>query len=123
MRNDWLSTASGWNSTQFLDDVFGPSILPRRISTSAWTVKKTDDGLALSIDVPGVKASDLSVRIVDRELRVRGVRDGTEVSYTWRITSAVDPETCDALLVDGVLTVSFKHAASARARSVSVRTA
>ena len=122
MRNDWLSTAGGWNSTRILDDLFGPSILTRPVMPSAWTVNKTDDGLALSVDMPGVKVADLDVKIVDRVLRVKGVRDGTEMSHAWRLMSAVDPETCDALLEHGVLTVTFKSAASSRSRSIEVRT-
>jgi HSP20 family protein len=68
----------------------------------------------LSLDVPGIKASDLKVNIENQVLTISGNRTVTRENLTsnWRFSrqfaleATVDTSNLTANLVDGVLTVS-----------------
>lgn len=76
----------------------------------------SDHSARLSIDVPGVKAQDMKVEVVDNSLRVSGERKdaGSESKFSKMFT--IDPSLFDvskikANLDNGVLTLTMpKHA-------------
>lgn len=87
-------------------------------------------------EVPGVKAEDLDLSVVGRELTVKGRRaapaapDATyhrrergfgEFSRTVKLPVDVDGDKVEASLVDGVLQISLPKAASAKPRKINVK--
>lgn len=87
-------------------------------------VMVTDDDVTVVMDVPGFKASDIDVELLDDVLTVRGERaypygDATQDGRTWqrlergfgkferslRVPKGLDPDAIEASLSDGVLTL------------------
>jgi HSP20 family molecular chaperone IbpA len=77
-------------------------------------INNSDSKVELSLDVPGIKASDLKVNIENQVLTISGNRTVTRENLTsnWRFSrqfaleATVDTSNLTANLVDGVLTVS-----------------
>lgn len=87
-------------------------------------------------EVPGVKAEDLDLSVVGRELTVKGNRAAPapsdaayhrrergfgEFSRTVKLPVDVDGEKVEASLVDGVLKIALPKAASAKPRKINVK--
>jgi HSP20 family protein len=101
----------------FFNDFFGPTVSPsfalrnNNSSLANHHVHETEDAITVSIDLPGVKASDLQVQVEDKMLRVSGERKtaGTESKFVRSFS--IDPNTVDfdnmkANLEYGVLTLT-----------------
>jgi HSP20 family molecular chaperone IbpA len=100
----------------FFNDFFGPSVTPsfavrNGSSLANHHVHETEEAITVSIDLPGVKASDLQVQVEDKVLRVSGDRKtaGTESKFVRSFS--IDPTTVDfdnmkANLEYGVLTLT-----------------
>ena len=106
------------------DALFYGMSIPRTKShfSSDARVETTESGLSLTVDLPGVKHKDLSVEVVGRDVKVSATVRGEELKYSYRISRDYEPDTLDALLEDGVLTLSFKRARTTDTRRVEVRT-
>jgi HSP20 family protein len=87
-----------------------PSSLP---PTNTY-ITEHEDRVELSIDVPGVKASDLNVNVENRVLTVSGSRtvqfgirsNALKFSRQFALDATVDADRLSANLVDGVLTIT-----------------
>ena len=100
----------------FLNDIFGPTMTPSHAARHGSSqgnhhVHETEDAITVNIDLPGVKASDLQVQLVDKVLRVSGERKiaGTESKFIRSFS--IDPDTVDfenmkANMEFGVLTLT-----------------
>lgn len=86
-----------------------------------YRTEKTETGVNLSIDLPGVKGSDLDVTVEGRTLRVKGIQRGRQISYSYLISKEYDPNTIDASLQDGVLTLSFAKSPELEPKKVTVK--
>jgi HSP20 family protein len=114
-----------------------PSFVP------AADVVVTDDDLTVVMDVPGVKADDLSVELEGDVLTVRGERplptsaqgadDGGRVwqrlergfgqfERAVRVPQGLDPEAVTASMSDGVMTVHIPMPESRKPRRVEIAT-
>jgi HSP20 family protein len=113
-----------------------------RTSRSAWVpaldVRETQDAFEVTVDLPGMEASDVSVGFEDGVLTVSGKRelsseeDGDtyhriERSYgsfarSIRLPHTTDAERIDATFEKGVLTVSVPKAEVAKPRTIEVKT-
>ena len=79
-------------------------------SSAEYSTKQTEDGLELTVDLPGVKVSDLKVESVGNKVSISGKQKGKDFHHTYTLSKAYNPETAKASLEDGVLTLSFaKH--------------
>lgn len=110
-----------FDAFKLIDDLYAAPLDRTSYSTSAYRVEADDDGLNLSIDLPGVKAADLSVQATGREVKVSGKVRGQEFTHYYRVSKEYDPETIDANLEDGVLTLRFNKAASHLPKKVEVK--
>ena len=95
------------------------------------------DGYFVRAELPGVKAEDLEVEVVGRNLTIAGQRtiaiEGDKVCYHRRereggkfsrvlgLPADIDAEKVTARLVNGILTVQVPKAATARPRQISVQ--
>ena len=106
-----------------------PMIRPRS------TVCETGDGrIQVAIEMPGVRQEHLEVRIDGSELRVRGRREDQETFkylvrerrpgdffQAWTLDETIDQSKVDAVLKDGVLTVTLDLKEQVKPRTVKIR--
>ena len=118
-----LKTPDIFDTLRLFDDLYGTSWTTRsKTSTAAaYRTEIVDDGLVLSIDLPGVKSKDLSVQVTGRDVKVSGKHRGEEFKQTYKIAKEYDPETVSATLEDGVLTLSFKKSVGNETKTIEVK--
>ncbi len=108
-------------------------------------IREKEDAYILSALVPGLKAEDLNIQVLEDVLRIQGeYKQGTpqsgsvdkvdEQSYlvrelpsgsftrTLRLPSVIDAEQVEAKIADGVLTLTLPKAESARPKKISIMT-
>lgn len=97
-------------------------------------IREEDEAYILSALVPGLKAEDLNIQVLEDVLRIQGEYKADENEYlvrelpggsftrTLRLPSAIDAEHVEARIVDGVLTLTLPKAESARPRRISIKT-
>jgi HSP20 family protein len=99
----------------------------------------TAEGVMVYMDVPGVQAQDLEVDLDNDVLTIRGERrfpygeEGTERAWrrierafgrferSLRVPRGMDPETIDAMLVDGVLSLKIPRPQTPEPRRVEIK--
>lgn len=104
-----------WDSFRLLD------ASPYASGTSNFDVETTDDGILLTVELPGARLEDLSLTTADREVTVSGKRRGRDFKHTYALAKTYDTSTADATLIDGVLTVKFLKSQAARSRTVTIK--
>lgn len=95
-------------------------------------IREEEDAYILSALVPGLKAEDLNIQVLDDILRIEGEYKADEQDYlvhelpngsftrTLRLPSVIDADHVDAKIADGVLTLTLPKAESARPRKISI---
>ena len=110
-----------------------------REHTLGINVREEADAYVLSALVPGLKSEDLNIQVLEDVLRIEGdyVRSGSvdkqdENEYllrelpsgpftrTLRLPSAIEAESVEAKIADGVLTLKLPKAESARPKKIQV---
>lgn len=101
-------------------------------------IVEREDGLTLMLEMPGVASDDVDVTLEKRVLTIRGeVRPSApetlEPVYTeygegdferaFTLSDDFDPDTIEAVLQNGVLTLTLARAEAARPKKISVRSA
>ena len=101
-------------------------------------VVESESKFMVSLDLPGVDADDVSIELLDGELRVAGVRKIDEVpegsrvledvrkhgdfERMFRFESQLDEDKIDASYENGVLTIVVPKAAKPVARKIEIKT-
>jgi HSP20 family protein len=113
----------------------------RPFSRNAWApaldVSEREDSFEVSVDLPGVKAEDVSVTYEKGTLTVSGKREFSSENkgQTWhriergygafarsiRLPQTADAEKIEAMFDKGVLTVSVPKTEAAKPRSIEVK--
>ena len=87
----------------------------------------------LSALVPGLKAEDLNIQVLDDVLRIEGEYKADENEYlmrelpngpftrTLRLPASIQAEAVEAKIADGVLTLRLPKAESARPKKIQVK--
>ena len=95
-------------------------------------VRDEDDSYVISALVPGLKAEELNIQILDDVVTVEGEFKADENEYlmrelphgsfrrTLRLPASLDPEKAQAKITDGVLTLRLPKAESARPKTIKV---
>jgi HSP20 family protein len=116
-------------------------LMGRAFSRNTWVpaldVRETEDRYELSLDLPGLQASDVSVNFEDGMLTVSGKRDfsSEDSGETWhriersfgtfarsvRLPRAADGDKIGATFDKGVLTVSVPKVEAAKPRTIEVK--
>ena len=85
--------------------------------------QEQDNELIIELLVPGFSMDELSVTTKDNALKIESTKD--EIIYDFRkvvnIPSSYDISTADALLLNGILTISFQKLKSALPNKVKIR--
>jgi HSP20 family protein len=125
---DWL----------FGSDPFIDARLDRVSSVPRFVARRTDEGLEVQADLPGLKREDLKVRVEDGVVHISGERranapEGYKALRTERVHGRferaftlpedVNPEGAEAKLTDGVLTLRFPLRPEKQPKSIDVQVA
>ena len=98
----------------------------------AVNIRDEEDAFVLNALVPGLKADDLTIQVLDDVLRIEGEfpADGSEYLLQelpdgsfrreLRLPSAIDSENVEAKIADGILTLRLPKAESARPRKIKI---
>ncbi len=105
---------------------------PTHDFTLAVDVRDEDDAYVISALVPGLKAEDLNIQILEDAVTVEGEFKADETEYlvrelphgsfrrTLRLPAALDADKAQAKITDGVLTLRLPTAESARPKTIKV---
>ena len=116
MTRRWMAAQDHAESTRFL----------------AANIRDEDDAFVLTAFVPGLKADDLNIQVLDDVLRIEGEFPVDENEYLLqelpsgsfrrelRLPSALDPEKVEAKIADGILTLRLPKAESARPKKIKI---
>ena len=95
-------------------------------------IREEDDAYILSALVPGLKADDLNIQVLEDVLRIEGEYKLNESEYllqelphgsfrrTLRLPTVIDADHVEAKITDGVLTLKLPKAESARPRKINI---
>jgi HSP20 family protein len=102
-------------------------------------IREEEDAYLLSSLVPGLKAEDLNIQVLDDVVRIEGeykhsspVDQADENEYlmrelpsgsftrTLRLPSAIEADSVEAKIADGILTLKLPKAESARPKKIQV---
>jgi HSP20 family protein len=98
----------------------------------AVNIHSTDDEFVLTALVPGLKAEDLNIQILEDVVTIEGEYKQDETEYlmrelpfgsfrrSLRLPSPVDAGKADARIVEGVLTLTLPKAESAKPRTIKI---
>jgi HSP20 family protein len=103
-----------------------------RQRTLSINIHEQDDAYVLSALVPGLKAEDLNIQVLEDVVRIEGEIRADEQNYlvrelpsgsftrTLRLPSVIDADHVDAKIADGVLTLTLPKAESARPKKIAI---
>ena len=111
--------------------------MPRQLAASnerslGLNIREEDDTYVLSALVPGLKAEDLNIQVLEDVLRIEGEYKLDESEYllqelphgsfkrTLRLPAAIDADHVEAKITDGVLTLKLPKAESARPKKINI---
>ena len=95
-------------------------------------IREEDDAYVLSSLVPGLTAEDLNIQILDDIVRIEGEYKADENEYllrelpsgsftrTLRLPAAIESDSVEAKISEGVLTLKLPKAESARPKKIQV---
>ena len=112
---------------EFIDDVFKdpyPSPGWSNNYSSDYKTSSDDDGVTLTMNVPGYNKKLIDVSVSGDRLVIEGKAHtgSTEgFKHTFTINEGLDSESTEATVIDGVLTVSVPYAEEVKPRKVEVK--
>lgn len=103
-----------------------------REQTLGVNIREEDDAYLLSSLVPGLKAEDLNIQVLDDVVRIEGEYKADENEYlvrelpsgsftrTLRLPAAIEADSVEAKIADGILTLKLPKAESARPKKIKI---
>ena len=107
-------------------------LVENRDQTLGINIREEDNAYVLSALVPGLKAEDLNIQVLDDVIRIEGEYKLDENNYlvrelpngsftrTLRLPAAIEADSVEAKIADGVLTLTLPKAESARPKKIQV---
>ena len=95
-------------------------------------VREEDEVYVLSALVPGLKSEDVTIQVLDDVVRIEGEYKQDETQYlvqelpngsfvrTLRLPAAIDADSVEAKIADGVLTLRLPKVASAKPKQIKI---
>ncbi len=83
-------------------------------------VEYNDEGVSLTLDIPGVDASDVDLTFEGTTLEITGKRGDRTYRYAAKLDDSIDPNTFAAKLDKGVLTVVAERRPETKPRKILV---
>ncbi len=96
-------------------------------------IREEEDAYILSALVPGLKAEDLNIQVLDDVVRIEGEYKQDEKDYllqelprgsfsrTLRLPAPLDADRVEAKIADGVLTLTLPRAESAKPKKIKIK--
>ena len=96
-------------------------------------IREEDEAYILSALVPGLKADDIHIQVLDDIVRIEGEYKQDEAPYlmqelphgsftrTLRLPAAIDADHVEAKIAEGVLTLTLPKAESARPKRINIQ--
>ena len=96
-------------------------------------IREEDDAFVLSSLVPGLKAEDLNIQVLDDVVRIEGEYKAEEGGYllqelphgsftrSLRLPAAIDADSVEAKIAEGILTLKLPKAESARPKKINIK--
>jgi HSP20 family protein len=114
----------------FLGDGTSPTVV-----AAPMDVEETDDAYVVDLELPGVRREDIDIQLRDNQLRITGEikereRKGLlrrrerrvgQFEHVVTLPGDVDPNSVDATLADGILSVCVGKAHKTQPRRIEVR--
>jgi len=119
-RNDSLAR-NFFDPFYLLSDLTWPTVSNQTRAKTFYDVSSDDDGLTLTVDLPGVKKEDLNVETLDRTITIKSKRGSEDSSLSCRISKDYDIDSADASLDHGVLTLRFTKSKSTSSKTIQVK--
>ena len=110
---------------EMIDDIF--RIYPnsyRHNSSSNYKTDSDEDGVTLTLDVPGYNKKLIDVTVSGDKLSIEGKAhsgDTEGFNHNFTISDNLDSDGIDATVIDGVLTVSIPYAEAVKPRKIEVK--
>jgi HSP20 family protein len=95
-------------------------------------ISEQDDAYVLSALVPGLKAEDLNIQVLENVVSIEGEYQVVDTEYllnelpsgtfrrTLRLPTEIMAEKVEAKIADGILTLNLPKAESARSKRISI---
>ena len=121
---------SNWeNPRNLLDDIFDDLVSSYKVgyrhsNSSDYKTDSDEDGLTLTMDVPGYNKKLIDVIVSGDKLSIEGKAhsgDTDGFNHNFTINDNLDSDGIDATVVDGVLTVSVPYAEAVKPRKIEVK--
>ena len=112
---------------EMIDDIFSANPHSYRERYSKSTDYKTDsdeDGLTLTMNVPGYNKKLIGVIVSGDKLSIEGKAHSGDTDgfiHNFTISDNLDSDEIDATVIDGVLTVSIPYAEAVKPRKIEVK--
>ena len=110
---------------EMIDDIF--RIYPnsyRHNSSSNYKTDSDEDGITLTMNVPGYNKKLIDVSVSGGKLTIEGKAnsgDSSGFNHTFTINDNLDSDEIDATVIDGVLTVLIPYAEAVKPRKIEVK--
>jgi len=107
----------------FVNDNFLSKPYPIR-NSSDYKTDSDDDGVILTMNVPGYNKKLIDVSVSGDKLTIEGKAnsgDSSGFNHIFTINDNLDSDGIDATVVDGVLTVSVPYAEAVKPRKIEVK--
>jgi HSP20 family molecular chaperone IbpA len=111
----------GWDPLRVFDDFFGPLQGEVVWSATHVNVKHEQDHALISVDMPGVDASDVELTYERGSLSIVGRREQRNYRYTVALGDDIDPDRIEADLDKGVLTIKAYKKPEAQPRKIALK--
>ncbi len=123
----------------FEESFVRPPLAPLRTGgTLAVDVRETDDAFIINASVPGLKPEDLNINVVGDTVTISGeIKEETkeeEANYIYRerrfgsftrtvtLPTSLNPDKAEAVIENGVLTLTIPKAEAAKPKAIKVKT-
>ena len=107
----------------FVNDNFLSKPYPIR-NSSDYKIDSDDDGVILTMNVPGYNKKLIDVSVSGDKLTIEGKAnsgDSSGFNHSFTINDDLDSDGIDATVIDGVLTVSVPYAETVKPRKIEVK--
>ena len=110
---------------EMIDDIF--RIYPnsyRHNSSSNYKTDSDEDGITLTMNVPGYNKKLIDVIVSGDKLSIEGKAHSGDTEgfiHNFTISDNLDSDGIDATVIDGVLTVSIPYAEAVKPRKIEVK--
>ena len=114
-----------FHNLDLLDDIFSSNPYTHRYSNSSdYKTDSDDDGVILTMNVPGYNKKLIDVSVSGDKLTIEGKAnsgDSSGFNHSFTINDDLDSDGIDATVIDGVLTVSVPYAETVKPRKIEVK--